>query len=239
LKFFSITAGVVYAFGGALLTPLAAQTPLNPGSQIPVTQIPESQNEDAQAPPDDASTSPAPFAPLTLGQNYLFTLNKVFGPGSMFLYSFHAGLQTLLHKDNPWGTTEDDYTIRAASLLGRSFLRQNLAFGVRAFDHEDPRYFALGHGGGWTRVKYAVLRTFLVRNDSGGTMPAYSLLLAAYGTPLLADRWGVEHFLNPHPFRAGTAALGFAVGSDVFQEFWPDLRRKLDLDGWLHRRQSH
>jgi hypothetical protein len=97
----------------------------------------------------------------------------------------------------------------------------------------------LGHGSGWTRVKYAVLRTFLVRNDSGGTMPAYSLLVAAYGTPLLADRWGVEHFLNPHPFRAGTAALGFAVGSDVFQEFWPDLKQKLDLDGWLHRRMGH
>src|SRR5579875_166644 len=172
-------------------------------------------------------------APLTLGEKYLFTANKIFSPGSIALYNLHSGADVLLRKRMPWGV-EDSYSVRAASFLGRSFLRQNLAFGVRAFDHEDPRYFALGKGTAWTRVKYAVTRTFLVRNDSGGAMPAYSLFAAAYGTPLLADRWGLQHFLSPRPLRAGTVGLGIAAGSDGAQEFWPDLKKKLKLDSRLH-----
>jgi hypothetical protein len=233
LRSIGFTAGVVYAFGGVLLTPSAAQTPLAPEQQV----------QAVQAPPDDASASalpaPAPFVPLTLGQKYLWSANKVFSPGSLFLYNFRAGFDEVLRKDSPWGNQEDSYGVRTASFLGRSFLRQNLAFGVRAFDHEDPRYFVLGRGSRWTRVKYAVIRTFLVRNDSGGIMPAYSLFTAAFGTPLLADQWGLEHRLNPHPLRAGGAGLGIAVGSDVFQEFWPDIKRKLGLDRRLHGWYGH
>jgi hypothetical protein len=222
---FCFTAWVVLAFGGVSLAPLTAQTSL----------APDSQSQDAQAPPDGASTTvPAPFVPLTLGQKYMFTANKVFSPGAMVLYNFRSGADLLLRKRMPWGV-EDSYGVRTASFLGRSFLRQNLAFGVRAFDHEDPRYFVLGTGTAWTRVKYAVTRTFLVRNDSGGTMPAYSLFAAAYGAPLLADRWGLQHFLSPQPLRAGTVGLGIAAGSDVMQEFWPDIKRKLKLDSRLHR----
>ena len=175
---------------------------------------------------------------MTLGEKYMFTVNKVFSPGAMALYNFRSGFAQVRHKQMPWGS-EGAYGVYTASYLGRSFLRQNIAFGVRAFDHEDPRYFPLGHGSTWTRVKYSVVRTFLVQNDSGGTMPAYSLFVAAYATPLLADQWRLEHFLNPHPFRAGTAALGIAVGSDLMQEFWPDIKKKLNLESRLHRMHGH
>ncbi len=229
LRRIGFTAGAVYVFGGVLLTPLGAQTPLAPEQQV----------QAAQAPPDDASalTAPAPFVPMTLGQKYMWSLGQVFSPGSLFLYNFRAGFDELvLHKANPWGGEEDSYGVHLASFLGRSFLRQNLAFGVRAFDHEDPRYFVLGHGTVWTRVKYATVRTFVVRNDSGGLMPAYSLFVSSFGTPLIADQWELEHALNPHPLGSGAAGLGIAVGSNVFREFWPDIKRKIGLErrlpGW-------
>jgi hypothetical protein len=229
LKRICFTAGVVYAFGGVLLAPLNAQTAL----------LRELQVQETQAPPDDASlspSSPAPFVPLTLGENYLFTLNKVFSPGSMFLYSLHASIDQAMIKPQAWGTGPGGYALRSANVFGRSFVRQNVAFGVRALDHEDPRYFVLGHGGGWTRVKYAIERTFVVRNDSGGNMPAYSLFASSFATPYIADEWrpGVVH-----PLRAGTLGVGFAVGSNVFQEFWPDIKKKLDLDGRLHAYHEH
>lgn len=233
LKRICITAGVVYAFGGVCLDRAMAQPPAASDSQVQ-----NSQSPDSQTPPDDAAPLQTLPAPLSLEQKYLFTLNQVFSPGAMALYNFRSGVDEVLHKHAPWGS-EGSYGLHTASFLGRSFLRQNLAFGVRAIDHEDPRYFVLGHGSGWTRVKYAVARTFLARSDRGGDMPAYSLFVAAYGTPLLADRWGLEHFLNPHPFRAGTAGIGIAAGSDIFQEFWPDLKKKLDLDERLHRLRRH
>lgn len=154
----------------------------------------------------------------------------------MFLYSFHAGIDQAMEKPQAWGTGMDSYAIREANVLGRSFVRQNLAFGVRAFDHEDPRYFVLGHGTWRGRVKYAVVRTFLVMNDSGGTMPAYSLFASSFATPFIADEWRPG---TVHPIRAGFGGIGFAVGSNVFQEFWPDLKGKLNIEGRLHGYTGH
>jgi hypothetical protein len=221
-----------------LLAPLTAQTAQSPESQIQ----PGSQIENVQAPPDDASTpasTPAnatPYASLTLGENYLWTLNRVFSPSSMFVYSVHAAFDQALQKPAPWGDGMAAYALRSANILGRSFVRQNVAFGVRAFDHEDPRYFPMGRGSKWNRVKYAMERTFIVPNTSGGNMPAYSLFVSSFATPYIADIWRPG---KPHPLRAGAASLGFAVGADVFREFWPDLRKKLDIEGRLHRYDGH
>jgi len=35
--------------------------------------------------------------------------------------------------------------------------------------HEDPRYFRLGEGSGWSRARYALTRIFVVRTDSDAT----------------------------------------------------------------------
>ena len=219
-----LTAGVVCAFGGVLLAPLQAQDP--------------------ETPPNDAVVSsstftPTLYAPLTLAQKYLYSVNQVFSPGSMFLYGLHAGIDQWRDLPHQWGSGEESYAVRTASFFGRSFLRQNIAFGVRAFDHEDPRYFPLAHGSHWTRVKYAIVRTFLVQNDLGGIMPAYSLVASAYMTPFFADKWRPDHFDDTHPLRVGSGSIGIAVGSNVFREFWPDIRKKLDVESRLHHHAGH
>jgi len=152
----------------------------------------------------------------------------------MFLYTLRGGIDQWRGLPRQWGHGWDSYAVRSTSFFGRSLVRENIAFGVRAIDHEDPRYFPLGQGSRWARVRYAIERTFLVKNDSGGTMPAYSLFVSAYTAPFIAQQWRPEHFTSSHPFKVGSARIGIAVGSDVFQEFWPDLKRKLKLDRRLH-----
>jgi len=106
-------------------------------------------------------------------------------------------------------------------------LRQNIAFGVRAFDHEDPRYFRSGHGNVLSRVRYAAIHTFLVRNDNGSSMPAYSLFVSASTMPFIAQSWRPESFSTARGFGGAGVCIGVAMATNIWDEFWPDLRARL------------
>jgi hypothetical protein len=174
-----------------------------------------------------AQDSQNSYVPLTLEQSYLFSLNKVVGGGGIALVAFKSAFDQLRDAPAQWGTEADSFATRAAWHFGRSLIRQNIAFGVRALDGEDPRYFVSGHGTKWERTKYAVEHTFVVHNSSGGWMPAYSLFLSSYATPFAVNDWRPVPRTVPHEIGAGSAGVGIAVVSSVFQEFWPDLKKDL------------
>jgi hypothetical protein len=167
------------------------------------------------------------YIPLTLTQKYLYTFDKVAGPGALFGMGVHALIDDAMNMPHQWGTESGSLGLRAASTFGRSFLRENIAFGVRALDHEDPRYFRSGHGNVLSRVRYAAIHTFLVRNDSGATMPAYSMFVADSTMPFLAQTWRPEPFSVGRGFRGIGIGMSTGVASNVFNEFWPDIRAKL------------
>jgi hypothetical protein len=62
-------------------------------------------------------------------------------------------------------------------------------------------------------------------------MPAYSLLVSDFGTPFLANQWRPDRRSARQELRAGAGGLGIAIGLSLWQEFWPDFRKK------LHRHQ--
>ena len=184
-------------------------------------------------PPDSLASAssaiaPAPvYTPLDLTQKYLYSFNEMAGPAHWVGFAVHAGLDQFRKSPGAWGNGADSFSVRMANVFGLSFLRQNIAFGVRAFDREDPRYFRKGKGTGRERTKYAFTRTFMARNDDGGWMPAYSRLAADYATPFLAQTWRPEKFGIGRGFRGGSVAVGIGFGSNVWQEFWPDLKKKV------------
>jgi hypothetical protein len=175
-----------------------------------------------------------PYTPLGLGQKYLFTLNEVVGPGQWVGFAIHAGLDQFRRTPEGWGNDTSSFGVRMANHFGQTFLRQNIAFGVRAFDHEDPRYFRLEKGTTWQRTKYALSRTLIARNDDGRWMPAYSRLVADFTTPFIAQAWRPDKFSVARGFRGASAGIGLGFGSNVFQEFWPDLKKKF----WKRSRGS-
>ena len=126
-----------------------------------------------------------------------------------------------------WGGGTGGYAERLASHFGRAFVHENVAFAVRAIDHEDPRYFVLGKGTKWTRVKYATKATFLVRRDDGKMIPAYSRFVADYSMPFISQAWRPEGVKGGRELRGGSIALGSGVANNIFLEFWPDLKKKL------------
>lgn len=177
----------------------------------------------------DASKSTAPPAPdpLDLRQKYLYSLDRIGGPGAWVGFAAHAGLDQLWKRPTNWDDGSDSFGVRMASHLGARFIHENVAFGVRALAHEDPRYFRKGRGPVLTRVGYAIVNTFEVHNDDGSLMPAYSLFVSCYATPAIDRDWHQGPFTLGREARTGTIGLGTGVAQSLWHEFSPDLRKKL------------
>ena len=99
---------------------------------------------------------------------------------------------------------------------------------VPSLTHEDPRYYTMGKGGFFRRTGYAISCAFITKTDSGGTTFNWSEvggnaleagLSNAYYPPQ-------ERGLNQTALNWGTQ-MESAVLNHVFQEFWPDIRRKM------------
>lgn len=103
--------------------------------------------------------------------------------------------------------------------------------------HQDPRYFRLGHGTTTHRFLYAAATTVICKHDSTRRWePNYSNvggnLIAGYISNFYypdSDRSGWEQTLSSGMIVTAEGAIG-----GVFQEFWPDISRKL-----FHRDPTH
>ncbi len=181
----------------------------------------------AEALVDSVSIEAAPdFTPLTLQQNYLYSLGEIFGPQSVLMVAGQAGMDQIGKHADGWGSTAPAYGIRVASWLGHSLIRENLAFGVRALDGEDPHYFRSGKGTAFRRARYAITHTFEARGRNGEFMPAYSVL-ADYATPFITQAWRHGGMMGGRELRRGTLAIGSEAAINIGREFWPDLKKKL------------
>ena len=173
------------------------------------------------------------YVPLDLTHKFLYSFNEMMGPTEWIGFTVHAAMDQAQKSPSAWGSGIDSFGVRVASRFGREFLRENIAFGIRALDHEDPRYFRVGAGTGGARVKYALSRTFLARKDTipDGSVwiPAYSRLIADFGMPFLAQTWRPEGFNIPRGFRQGSIAVGMGFASNLWTEFWPDIRKRFKI----------
>ncbi len=113
---------------------------------------------------------------------------------------------------------------------------------------EDPRYFRLGEGKLPTRVLYSVKQEFVCHTDKGGRMFNFSNVLGSFTSgaisnlyypgnslirvkpatatspamPVYENDRGVELTLS-----RAVIALGYGTIGGLFDEFWPDISRKL------------
>jgi hypothetical protein len=93
---------------------------------------------------------------------------------------------------------------------------------------QDPRFFRKGTGSFTSRLLYAVGTTFWCRNDNGGRGPNYSNLLGNIAAG------GISNLYYPAAqrgvgltFERGFVVTGEGAIGGVFEEFWPDIARKV------------
>ena len=168
--------------------------------------------------------------PMSTREKFVLATHDSFTDYSAFTWAaVLAGQAMLLNSDPELG--------RGAAGYGRYYWR-TFTDGVSgtffteaivpAITHEDPRYYTLGKGGFFRRTGYAISRAFVCKADSGGTTFNWSEVAGNGLEAGLSNAYyqPQERGLSQTARNWGTQ-MESAVLNHIFQEFWPDIRRKV------------
>jgi len=148
-----------------------------------------------------------------------------------------AGVHEAQDSNTGFGWGPEGYGKRAGAAYLDSFDGTMIGNGILpAVLHQDPRYFRLGQGTFRHRMLYALATTVVCKHDKTGKWePNYSNIagnIAAGGISNLyypsSDSGIGQTFTN------GLVVTAEGSIGSIFQEFWPDIARKL-----LHQDPTH
>jgi hypothetical protein len=196
-----------------------AQTP---GGQ-PVSATAVSQGDWKVSPQERA-----PYVPLGLKKKaYLFGYRAV-EPTGLGKSLFTAGLAQLQNSPEEWGQGMAGFGRRYGHRLATRGVETGIGFGVAALLRQDGRYFRLSEGSVGERIGHSLRHTMLTRTDSGGRTFAVWRLVGNYGAQFVSNAWRpASENRNGDALVRGTISIGYDAASNIFKEFWPDIRRKL------------
>lgn len=169
---------------------------------------------------------------LSPRQKFIYTLRQSAEPVNLAPALFSAGESQWRNGDPRYGTDSAAFAQRFGAAVARENSYRLLTDGVMpVLLHEDPRYYRLGSGSTFARMRYAFLQTFVTRNDDGKITFNYGGWL---GRALGAS---MTYAYYPAPSRNGGVVLrtfGTSLGGltvyDEFREFLPRaIFNRLDL----------
>ncbi len=141
-------------------------------------------------------------------------------PGTIF--------DTARNFPHQWGRGPVGIAKRFGSQYGQFIVGEGIELGVSAFHREDPRYTRMPEGTIGQRIRHAIHRTFIVPGANGGNTIALARIANVYGSWAIATSWNPPDQRDPvRILRNGTMGMGFKVCGNLFNEFWPDVKRRL------------
>ena len=167
---------------------------------------------------------------LTARQKISLAFRSSVDPATFAAAVLVAGYGEALDSDSgfPWGAK--GFGERAGAKYLDAFDGTMIGNGILpSLLHQDPRYFRLGHGSVQHRLFYAVATSVICKHDNTGKWePNYSNVLGNIASGALSNLY----------YPANDSGIGLTIGNgfvvtaegaigSVFQEFWPDLSRKL------------
>lgn len=141
-----------------------------------------------------------------------------------------AGYEEASDADSDFGWGASGYGKRAGAAYLDSFDGTMIGNGILpALLHQDPRYFRLGHGTPRHRLLYAMAMTAVCKHDHTGKWePNYSNI----GGNIISG--GISNLYYPsndsgvgQTISNGMIVTAEGMIGNIFQEFWPDISRKL------------
>jgi len=91
--------------------------------------------------------------------------------------------------------------------------------------HQDPRYFRLGEGSGWSRARYALTRIFVARTDSGHNTFNFAEWGGNAAAAALSNAWYPDTRTVSDNAQKLLIQCATDAFSNVLKEFWPDVKR--------------
>lgn len=168
----------------------------------------------------------APYQPITGGQRVEWAALQTFGPESLLVGIWTAGIETARDKPVEYGPHWDGFGKRYAMRFSGVAASNTIEGGLGAVWGEDPRYVRNASLPFKRRVGNVFVMTFASRNRSGKLMPAYARYVAIPGSNFLGNTWRVssEATTGAALTRTGYGVLA-EISSNAWNEFWPDVKR--------------
>lgn len=140
-----------------------------------------------------------------------------------------AGFDQIQNFPREWERTGTGFGRRVASQYGRFAVGETIEFGVSAFHSEDPRYYRMPDASVGRRIGHALISGVWVRTADGThNTVALARIANAYGSRAIQMAW------LPPPYRTfsrvmtrGSASLGLKASTNLFREFWPDIKKRV------------
>ncbi|HEV8037434.1 MAG TPA: hypothetical protein VGP62_01125 [Bryobacteraceae bacterium] len=168
-----------------------------------------------------------PIIPMDTAEKFQLVLHY-FDPFTFFISSIQAGIEQATNEKESYGQGVKGYSKRYGADFTDAFTNELFVVGVfPTLLHEDPRYFRLGHGGGWHRTGYALSRILVARTDSGGHRFNYSEFLGNFTSGSISQLYYPQ---NERGMGGILTRMSVQIGYDalfnILKEFYPDLKRK-------------
>jgi len=168
--------------------------------------------------------------PLTPAEKFKVVARSSFDPVEFVWYGALAGMGQAENSEPAFGQGADGYAKRYGMQFADGTIENFMSKAILpSLLHQDPRYFQLGKGGFWHRVRYAASRIVITRSDSGQPQFNYSEVFGAAAAAGIStftyhprDERNLRSAADVWVTQMSFDALGFVV-----IEFWPDIRRKL------------
>src|SRR5262245_9296320 len=184
---------------------------------------PTQQSSWRHSPNDDE-----PYEPLSLKHKaYLFGWRSI-APSAWIKSGVAAGLAQWRDSPTEWDQGTKGYGIRYGHRMLNRGVESGIGFGVAALLHQDGRYFRKPSAGFGGRVLHSMSQTFVTHTDNGGRTFSAWRIGGNYGAQFVSNAWRPESQRNVgDTMLRGTLSLGYDAASNLFKEFWPDIRGKI------------
>lgn len=187
--------------------------------------------------------------PLTSREKFHLFFKSAFDPVTIGVVGLQAGISQEQNEFPAYGQGAQGYGKRFGASLADQVSAgfwSNYFFPV--LFKQDPRYFRLGEGGFRRRLFYGTKQEFVFHTDKGGRAFSYPSVLGAFTSgaisnlyypgktlirtiPATATTPAIPVYENDRgavlTLSRASIALAYGVVGDLFDEFWPDVQRKL------------
>ncbi|RRA47938.1 hypothetical protein D1Y84_06185 [Acidipila sp. EB88] len=173
--------------------------------------------------------------PMTVRAKLMFPLHEEVRPVTTVVpILFSGGYGVLRDSDPKYGTNSEGFGERVgASALHQIISREVSDSFLPILFHEDPRYYRQAYGTYPSRTEHAIRRVFFTQSDSGQRTVNLSDLLGRGIAAALTQAYYPDPSVRPSVvFRTWGVSLAALGGGNLFEEFWPDVKRKM-----LHKDQ--
>jgi hypothetical protein len=180
--------------------------------------------------PDEDREGRATHSPITSSERAAWIAGEIASPGALSSAVFNSAWRTRENSPEEWSRSASGYSRRFADAQAATAISSSIEAGLGSLWREDPRYFRSDRRERWARVRHAVASVALARRGDGRRAPAWGRFAGSVAGNVIENTWLPPSAATPTQTMARVAS-GFAgrLASNLWSEFWPDLRRRLPL----------